>query len=222
MALYVLCKPSLSTVSTTTLAASTSVFDSPMRPGGRTSAFPEPGPLPYPEDEQDSEAVKIRVMELYQQMGTPMLAYLRSLGLFDSDAGDVIQETFLRLMNHLAAGRPEGNLRAWLFQVAYSQAMDVHRFDIRFSSLSEDNDEARIGPREVPDRSPTPEQALIENEKLQRVRIALQYLPAQQRECVMLRSQGLRYREIASSLGVSTQRVATLMGRGISRLVAIL
>jgi len=161
-------------------------------------------------------------MELYEQMYSPMLSYLRSLDLFDSDAGDVIQETFLRLMHHLMAGRPEGNLRAWLFQVAYSQAMNIHRFDIRFSSLAEDGDEARARTRELQDFSPTPEQIMIENEKFQRVRLALQFLPAQQRECVLLRSRGLRYREIASNLGVSTQRVATLMGRGISRLVSIL
>jgi RNA polymerase sigma-70 factor (ECF subfamily) len=161
-------------------------------------------------------------MDLYEQMNAPLLAYLRSLGLFDNDAGDVIQESFLRLLNHLMAGRPDDNLRAWIFQVAYSQAMDVHRFDTRFSSLGDEGDDARARHNEVADYLPSPEEVLIAREKIQRVRVALKYLPAQQRQCLLLRSEGLRYREIAHNLGVSTQRVATLMGRGVSRLVAIL
>ena len=94
--------------------------------------------------------------------------------------------------------------------------------DLQHEKLSNPVALGALSPDAISSTAYGPEQIMIENEKLQRVRVALQYLPAQQRECVLLRSQGLRYREIASNLGVSTQRVATLMGRGISRLVSIL
>src|ERR1017187_7174895 len=44
--------------------------------------------------------------------------FLRSSGATEALAEDLSQEAFLRLHRHLAEGRPEHNIRAWLFRVA--------------------------------------------------------------------------------------------------------
>ncbi len=56
-------------------------------------------------------------------------------------------------------------------------------------------------------RSSSPEEDAIQNEEIRRVRAALGRLTQQQRAAVMLRAEELRFREIASVLGVSTKRV---------------
>jgi RNA polymerase sigma factor (sigma-70 family) len=63
-----------------------------------------------------------------------------------------------------------------------------------------------------------PEEHAIQNEEVQRVQSALERLTQQQRAAVMLRAEDLRYREIASVLGVSTKRVSELIQRALVRL----
>ena len=53
-------------------------------------------------------------------------------------------------------------------------------------------------------------------ERLARFRAAFAELTPKQRECLLLRFKGLRYRDIAVALGVSVQRVGELMQRAIS------
>jgi RNA polymerase sigma-70 factor (ECF subfamily) len=50
----------------------------------------------------------------------------------------------------------------------------------------------------------------------------MQGLSAAQRECLVLRSQGLKYREIADVLNVSTSTVGENIQRGLERLKEVL
>ena len=70
--------------------------------------------------------------------------------------------------------------------------------------------------RERVDPAPSPEEMSLLIERLARFRAALAQLTAKQRECLLLRSKGLRYRDIAVALGVSVQRVGEQMQRAIS------
>ena len=170
--------------------------------------------------EQKWDLIRRQVVELHGATRVSLQAHLRNLGLSESDADDVVQESFLRLLRHLMAGGAERNLRAWLFQVAYRQAMNKYRFDRRFVSLVEEPDDFASRSEESAAGSQNPEEACIYNDRVRRLNVALTFLPTQQRKCVLLRSKGLRYREIATNLGVTTQRVAMLMDRGMARLAA--
>jgi len=64
----------------------------------------------------------------------------------------------------------------------------------------------------------TPEQAVLAREKLQRLAEAVGSLAAQERECLMLRAEGLRYREIGEVLGIATSTVADTVERAIKKL----
>jgi len=157
-----------------------------------------------------------QIIDLYDELRPTLHAYLRCLGMNFDQAEDVVQETFLRLVGSRMRHDPEDNLRAWVFRVAHNLSMDVHRFQRRWSWSSDD--EFRPLVRQQADPGPSPEQRVILEERWRHLHGALERLTPKQRQCVLLRSEGFRYREIAQILGISVQRVGELMQRSITLL----
>jgi RNA polymerase sigma-70 factor (ECF subfamily) len=62
------------------------------------------------------------------------------------------------------------------------------------------------------------EEALLEREREKRLQRAMNELSEAQRNCLVLRSQGLKYREIAETLNLSISTVAENVQRGLERL----
>ena len=147
-----------------------------------------------------------RLAEVFTELRAPICRYLLALGLDPAQAEEVLQETFLRLCQHLAADGREANLRGWVFRVAHNLARDEHRRRQRRPSQSFEeapgNIEAHADPRA------TPEQQLIAQERQDQLVAALERLPTHQQQCLHLRAEGLRYREIAEVLGAGVSTVA--------------
>jgi RNA polymerase sigma-70 factor (ECF subfamily) len=152
------------------------------------------------------------VTTLYHELRKPLLRYLVCLGLTADEAQDVVHDVFLRLQRHLADGGAQGNIRGWLFRVAHNQArnrqVSYHR---RFAEPLEN------GP-DIQGQQPSPEQRLLKREKLHRLSAAMRELAESERECLLLRAEGLRYREIAEVLGMATSTVADTVERAIRKL----
>jgi RNA polymerase sigma-70 factor (ECF subfamily) len=155
-----------------------------------------------------------RIIELYNDVRPALNAYLCARGLSPDHSEDIIQEAFLRLVRRKADEGTDGKLRVWLFRVAHNLSVDLHRSERRWYRGNETDSSAVV--RERVDPAPTPEEMILLIERLSRFRAALAQLTPKQRECLMLRSNGLRYRDIAVALGVSVQRVGELMQRAIS------
>lgn len=155
-----------------------------------------------------------RIIELYNDIRPALAAYLCSCGLSQEHSEDVIQETFLRLVRHTARAGADDNLKGWVFRVAYNLSMDLHRSERRWFR----GNEADTLPvfHERVDPAPNPEEMILLGERLTHFRAALSQLTPKQRECLLLRAKGLRYREIAVVLDVSVQRVGELMQRAIA------
>ena len=164
----------------------------------------------------DPSAIRQHIINLYDDLKPSLYAYLCTLGVSSDQAEDVIQEAFLRLVRYRFEVSTHENLRAWLFRVAHNLSMDVHRFHRRWSSSITERTDTVI--RHRLDPGPTPEQQVILEERMQRFENAFAQLTPKQRQCVLLRAEGFRYREIALTLGVSVQRVGELMQRSISLL----
>ena len=64
----------------------------------------------------------------------------------------------------------------------------------------------------------TPEQVVLEKEKLHRLGKAILLLTEPERECLLLRAGGLRYREIAEVLQIPTSTVGDTVDRAIKKL----
>jgi RNA polymerase sigma-70 factor (ECF subfamily) len=58
----------------------------------------------------------------------------------------------------------------------------------------------------------------MERERLLRMHRAVKSLSPQQRQCLHLRAEGLRYREIADATGVTISTVAEFLRRAVARL----
>jgi RNA polymerase sigma-70 factor (ECF subfamily) len=64
----------------------------------------------------------------------------------------------------------------------------------------------------------TPERAVLEKERFRRLHGAVRLLTHAERECLLLRAGGLRYREIGEVLGLATSTVGDTVERAIKKL----
>ncbi len=183
-------------------------------PDGEDSVLPEymDFSVTGPKDESNQQK---QVIEFYKMLRPSLVIYLRSMGLTRDEADDVIQESFLRLVRHLANSGKEDNLRSWIFRVAHNLSMDLYRADRRNLDCSETA--LRLA-NDRSDPAPNPEEKYLQEEEFRRLDAAISKLTAQQRRCILLRAQGLRYREIAAVLGIGVPTVCDLVHRAIVRL----
>jgi RNA polymerase sigma-70 factor (ECF subfamily) len=160
--------------------------------------------------------IEREVMELFEQFRTPLLRYAISLGLPVHDAEEVIQEVFLALFRHLQLGRSRRSLRGWIFSVAHNLALKQRYANERLC----DNVVSNWAIAEEPfDPSPNPEEHLSSAQRRRSLLAVVQALPEADQGCLRLRAEGLRYREIASVLGMSLGAVSISLTRSLARLI---
>ena len=158
--------------------------------------------------------LEIEILGLFDELRDRLLRYLLSIGLPVSDGEEIVQEAFLSLFLHLQRGRSRENLRGWLFRVARNQALKRLAADKRRSDvLGWDNGASEA----VADTMPDPEQQAAWNQHTARLHAVLQALPSQDQECLGLRAEGLKYREIAEALGISLGSVSASLARSLAR-----
>jgi RNA polymerase sigma-70 factor (ECF subfamily) len=150
------------------------------------------------------------VAQLFHELWKPLRRYLLTLGLRPQEADEVAQETFLRLHQHLEKSRGDTTLRGWVFRVAHNLG---HNQRIRGK-----RNEGQPLQEESSDSRHTPEEELLERDRMERMQAALLTLPSDQAQCLHLRAEGLRFREIAEVMEVSVSTVANLVQRGLTRL----
>ena len=152
------------------------------------------------------------VTTLYRELRKPLLRYLVCLGLTSDEAQDVVQDAFLSLQRHLASDGTQENIRGWLFRVAHNQARNRQKsYHRRFS-------EPLDGEMDFLAEDRTPEQRMLEKEKFRRLAAAVRLLTESERECLLLRAGGLRYRDIGEVLGIATSTVGDTVERAIKKL----
>jgi RNA polymerase sigma-70 factor (ECF subfamily) len=152
------------------------------------------------------------VTTLYRELRKPLLRYLVCLGLSSDEAQDVVQDAFLCLQRHLASDGTQDNIRGWLFRVAHNQARNRQKsYHRRFS-------EPLDGEMDFLADDATPEQRVLEKEKFRRLAAAIRLLTESERECLLLRAGGLRYREIGEVLGMAVSTVGDTVERAIKKL----
>jgi len=153
------------------------------------------------------------VISLFDRFRAPLLRYLSGFGLALQDSEDVIQEVFLSLFTHLRNGKPRDNLRGWLFRVAHNLAL---RQRVR---VRRDLEIHATGAEELAvDPGPGPEDQMAHNQTRRRVLSVVGALAEQDRRCIFLRAEGLRYREIASVLDISLGAVSLSLSRTLARI----
>lgn len=141
--------------------------------------------------------------------------YARWLTRNDVDAEDLVQEACVRAMRFLASLR-DGNPRPWLFAIVRNTWYS------RQSRRGAAMEHPIVSPSgdERPDNALDPEQQLVQQDTVARVRRALETLPAEFREAIVLRDiEGLSYKEVAEALSVPIGTVMSRISRGRERLL---
>jgi len=150
--------------------------------------------------------------------------YLRTSGSAQQ-AEDLLQDLFVRLLEKIKKYRHESKFDNWLFKVAANLARDrARRKDNKLISLNQNDDDSEATPiaRLVSDQA-TPLEQLQEHERHDRLRQALQQLPQQDRQIIMLRHYGqLGFKEIAEHFQIPVGTALAKVHRGLKKLKGIL
>ncbi len=144
-----------------------------------------------------------------------LFRYLQRLSGDPELAADAVQETFMRL----AERPPEaGALRAWLYRVGTNVVIDSGRTRVRRLRILAGAPESAT----LADPPLNPEAALDREERRREVQAALAALSARDRTVLLMRAEGFAHREIAATIGVSTQSVGSIILRAMKKLTVIL
>jgi len=151
------------------------------------------------------------VSQLYLEAREDVYRYLLTLGVTAAQAQELTQDAFLRL--YQSAGTTTiREPRAWLFRVAHNLGLNARARERSAAPL----DETLLAV--LHDRTRGPEAELIENQRNLRVARAVADLSPQQKQVLELRIAGLRFREIAETLGIGTSTVSEFLDRALRRL----
>jgi RNA polymerase sigma-70 factor (ECF subfamily) len=144
--------------------------------------------------------------------------YARWLTRNDLEAEDVVQDACLRAMRFFSSLR-NNDARAWLFTIVrntwYSRVSRRSNI-VAVTTLNDEQEQS-------PDNGLDPEEQLLQQHTVTIVRAALEQLPADFREVLVLREiEGLSYKEIAAVVGVPIGTVMSRLARARDRLQTIL
>lgn len=139
----------------------------------------------------------------------------------EQDALDASQEAFFKAYRALAGFRGDSRFSVWLYRLASNVCLDMLRKRPAAPDLSltdEEGDEF-----DLPDVRPSPQRALEQKELRQTVHRALDALPPDFRQAVILRDiHGLSYEEIGAVTGLESGTVKSRIFRARRKLAAVL
>lgn len=156
----------------------------------------------------------------YESLADPLFRYVRGLCGDPTLAEDLVEETFLELVEYAPAITGGlGGIRAWLFRAARNNLIDAKRKSTRRGDLPLDE---RMAARR-PDLDPGPEARALLNEREAVLHTAMASLSPDQREVLMLRfAGGLSGPEVAAATGRTVGAVKSLQHRGLAALAKLL
>lgn len=153
---------------------------------------------------------------LFERYQVPLYNFFLRLVGDPATSEDLVQECFLRILKYRHTYRGQSQFRTWLYQIARNARVDLHRKRWRETELPEAADEV------LSSHEPGASDALEESQRAELVRAALERLPEDKREVLVLsRYHDLRYVEIGRVLGCSEGAVKVRAHRAMKELRAI-
>jgi RNA polymerase sigma-70 factor (ECF subfamily) len=147
------------------------------------------------------------------------MVYQLSLNLLSdhNEALDLSQEVFLRVFRTIHTFRGQSALRTWIYRIVVNQARNRQRWWRRRHRAQQVSLDAHIhdhGELPAPGDGGSPDRALGQKQLGERIRLALERLPFDQRTALVLREiDGFSYDEIGFSLGIAVGTVKSRLAR---------
>lgn len=142
----------------------------------------------------------------------------RWLSSNDSDAQDVVQESYLRAFKFFGGFR-RGDSRAWLLRIVRNSFYDWLKRNRREETGKPFEDELE----HAVDASATPDVSLLEKADHELLHKTINRLPLEFREIIVLRElEGFSYKEISEIVGIPLGTVMSRLARAREHLRALL
>lgn len=141
---------------------------------------------------------------------------------FDEDvSGDVFQQVFARLVENLDRIKQPSQIQAWLVTTARRETIRLIRErKTRQLKTAETDDESFDEAANLPDKTPLPDEVLLQIETQNRVRIAVESLDEKCRqllEMLFYRQTPPPYAEIAAALSISEGSIGPTRARCLQK-----
>jgi len=152
---------------------------------------------------------------LVERFSGLLWAVARAHRLREADAADVVQTTWLNLVQHLGSIREPEHVGAWLATTARRECLRALNRDHRHVLT---DDEAGLQAHEP--ALPTPEDEVLEAERLALLRAALEELPprCQQLLRVLTADPAPTYEQVSAALGMPVGSIGPTRARCLERL----
>ena len=165
-------------------------------------------------DDEDEGAFEI----LYHRYEMSLLNFFfKRVGNWET-AQDLMQETFIRVHNHLGTLRDRKKFSGWLFSIA-RQLIATHIRENQRSVETDPVDEIFETYMIEPEHR-SPVESIIAEEQMAIVRALAQRLPESEQRAFELRLENMMLEEIAETLGISVSATKVRLHRAKAKLVA--
>ena len=125
-----------------------------------------------------------------------------------TEAEDLVQETYLKALKGFASFQSGTNFRAWIYRILRNTFLTSRAGLAQHVDVPLEDEEGEV---ELPSAAESPESLMLIQADREMVAAALQRLPVQAREIILLcEVEEMSYREIAETLGVP---IGTVMSR---------
>jgi RNA polymerase sigma-70 factor, ECF subfamily len=154
-----------------------------------------------------AETARLEVNALYEERGEEFLHYAITLGRDEELARDALQESFMRYFAARCRGEAITAARAWIYRVMHNYLLDRmkeercrHEYSRQPLAWAQDQD--------------------IEGECFRRefFHLIRGALTPREYDCFRLRTEGMRYQDIAATLDLTSGAVGTMVHRAVRKL----
>jgi len=154
--------------------------------------------------------------EIFQRYKKPILNYAFKLLSSFADAEDVVGEVFYILTSRKNSYEPVAKFSTWIYTIAHNVAIDRirRRRKVFFFWQKKDKDGSAYEELDIPDTRFMPDSNAEESDISAYVKKAIDKLPFQLKEAIVLRQyHNLSYEEISAVLNCSLSKVKILIFR---------
>jgi RNA polymerase sigma factor (sigma-70 family) len=156
-----------------------------------------------------------RLAVLFERYHRALFRYFVSMGGHREQAEDLVQEVFFRMLRYRTSYDPAQSFTAWMYQIARNAGVDQSR-KRRAVVVDIDSFTGLVS------GSPGPEESASRGQDLALLRRAMDQLPGDKREILVLsRFQGMKHEDIAEVLGCEVGTVKVRVYRAIRALEQI-
>jgi RNA polymerase sigma-70 factor, ECF subfamily len=165
--------------------------------------------------------------QLVEMFASRVFGFLYRMTGSPTDAEDLVQEVFLRLVRMIGAYRHQDRFEAWLFRIAANLARDRSRRAARVPKgltaashrAGDQDDDARDQLDNLASPVEAADARMSRSEEADALAIALDKLPVAEREVIMLRHfSQLSFKEIADVTGTPLGTALARAHRGLAKL----